>query len=112
MSVPPAVDAQLKRDSGMNLFEYSMLSRLSVPPNQALQRTRPAQLVGDTLSRLSHAVSRLEQQGPVRRRVANGESRVTELVLTEEGVAALVAAAPGHVREARRRSSTYCPASR
>jgi DNA-binding MarR family transcriptional regulator len=102
MSVPPTVDAQLKRDSGMNFFEYSMLSQLSVPPNRALQMTRLAQLVGGTLSRLSHAASRLEQQGLVRRRVVNGESRVTELVLTEEGMAALAAAAPAHVREARR----------
>lgn len=102
MSVPPAIDAQLKRDSGINFFEYSMLSQLSVPPNRALQMTRLAQLVGGTLSRLSHAASRLEQQGLVRRRVITGESRATELVLTDEGMAALVAAAPGHVREARR----------
>jgi DNA-binding MarR family transcriptional regulator len=102
MSVPPAVDAQLKRDSGLNFFEYSMLSQLSLPSNRALQMTQLAQLAGGTLSRLSHAASRLEKQGLVRRRVITGESRCTELVLTEEGMAALVAAAPGHVREARR----------
>jgi DNA-binding MarR family transcriptional regulator len=102
MSVPPAIDAQLKRDSGMNFFEYTILSQLSVPPNRALQMTRLARLAGGTLSRLSHAASRLEQQGLVRRRVVTGESRVTELILTEKGMAALVAAAPGHVREARR----------
>jgi DNA-binding MarR family transcriptional regulator len=102
MSVPPAVDAQLKRDSGLNFFEYSMLSQLSHPPNRALQMTQLATLLGGTLSRLSHAASRLEKQGLVRRRVITGESRCTELVLTEDGMAALVAAAPGHVREARR----------
>jgi len=102
MSVPPAVDAQLKRDSGLNFFEYSMLSQLSLPSNRAFQMAQLAQLVGGTLSRLSHAASRLEKQGLVRRRVITGESRCTELVLTEEGMAALVAAAPGHVREVRR----------
>lgn len=102
MSVPPAIDAQLKRDSGLNFFEYSVLSQLSLPPNRALQMTQLAQLVGGTLSRLSHAASRLENQGLVRRRVITGESRCTELVLTCEGMAMLVAAAPGHVREARR----------
>jgi DNA-binding MarR family transcriptional regulator len=101
-SVPSAVDAQLKRASGLNFFEYSMLSQLSSPPNRALQMAQLAPLVGGTLSRLSHAASRLEKQGLVRRRVITGESRCTELVLTEEGMAALVAAAPGHVREARR----------
>jgi DNA-binding MarR family transcriptional regulator len=102
MSVPPAVDAQLKRDSGLNFFEYSILSQLSSPATRALQMTQLAQLAGGTLSRLSHAASRLEKQGLVRRRVITGESRCTELVLTEEGMAALVAAAPGHVRQARR----------
>jgi DNA-binding MarR family transcriptional regulator len=102
MSVPPAVDAQLKRDSGLNFFEYSILSQLSGPPNRALQMTQLAQLAGGTLSRLSHAASRLEKQGLVRRRLVAGESRCTELVLTDEGMAVLVAAAPGHVREVRR----------
>ena len=101
-SVPPAIDAQLKRDSGLNFFEYSMLSQLSWPPDRALQMTQLAQLAGGTLSRLSHAASRLEKQGLVRRRVITGESRCTELELTEDGMAALVAAAPGHVRQARR----------
>jgi DNA-binding MarR family transcriptional regulator len=102
MSVPQAVDAQLKRDSGLNFFEYSMLSQLSASPNHTLQMTQLAQLVGGTLSRLSHAASRLEQQRLVRRRVVTGESRCTELSLTEEGMAALEAAAPGHVRQSRR----------
>ncbi len=102
MSIPPAVDAQLKRDSGLNFFEYSILSQLSAPPHRALQMTQLAQFVGGTLSRLSHAASRLEKQGLVRRRLITGESRCTELVLTDRGMAALVAAAPGHVREARR----------
>jgi DNA-binding MarR family transcriptional regulator len=99
---PPAVDAQLKRDSGLNFFEYSMLSQLSAAPTRALQMTELALLVGGTLSRLSHAANRLEEQGLVRRRVITGGPRSTELMLTENGTAALVAAAPGHVREARR----------
>src|SRR3954463_11139569 len=79
MSVPPAIDAQLKRDSGLNFFEYSMLSQLSGAPDRALQMTGLAQLVGGTLSRLSHAASRLEDQGLVRRRTVTGEVRCTEL---------------------------------
>ena len=101
-SVPPAIDAQLKCDSGLNFFEYSMLSQLSGAPDRALQMSGLAQLVGGTLSRLSHAASRLEAQGLVRRRVVTGESRCTELVLTDEGMTLLENAAPGHVREARR----------
>lgn len=102
MSVPPAIDAQLKRDSGVNFFEYSILSQLSAAPGRRLQMMRLAQMAGGTISRLSHAASRLEQRGLVRRNVLTDESRCTELALTDEGMTFLVAAAPGHVREARR----------
>lgn len=102
MSLPPAVDAQLKRDSGLNFFEYSILSQLSAPPSRRVQMSPLAQLTGGSLSRLSHAASRLEERGLVRRHVVTDEARCTELELTEEGMAFLEAAAPGHVREARR----------
>jgi DNA-binding MarR family transcriptional regulator len=102
MSVPSAIDAQLKRDSGVNFFEYSILSQLSGAPGRRLQMTRLAQMAGGTISRLSHAASRLEERGLVRRHVVTDESRCTELALTDAGMTFLVAAAPGHVREARR----------
>ena len=102
MTLPSAIDAQLKRDSGLNFFEYSVLAQLSGSPTQALQMTTLAQLAGGSLSRLSHAASRLEKQGLVRRAVQTGESRCTEMMLTDAGRAALEVAAVGHVREARR----------
>jgi DNA-binding MarR family transcriptional regulator len=103
MSLPGAIDAQLKRDSGINFFEYSILATLARPEGRAVQMSSLALLAGGSLSRLSHAVSRLERQGWVRRRVqTGGETRCTEAVLTEEGMTLLEAAAPGHVREARR----------
>lgn len=102
MTLPTAIDAQLKRDSGLNFFEYSILVALARPEERAVQMSSLAVLAGGSLSRLSHAVSRLERQGWVRRRVQTGEVRCTEAVLTEEGMAVLEAAAPGHVREARR----------
>ena len=102
MSLPPAIDAQLKRDSGLNFFEYSILSQLSAPPSRRVQMSPLAQLTGGSLSRLSHAASRLEERGLVRRHVVTDETRCTELELTDEGMTFLEAAAPGHVREARR----------
>lgn len=103
MAVPTAIDAQLKRDSGLNFFEYSILSSLSQPDEHAVQMSNLAMLAGGSLSRLSHAVSRLERQGYVKRRTNTvNESRCIEAVLTREGLDALIAAAPAHVREARR----------
>ena len=100
MTMPQAIDAQLKCDSGVNFFEYSILVALARDPG--MRMTSLAQLTGGTLSRLSHAMTRLERQGWVRREVQVGEVRCTEASLTPAGTAALEAAAPGHVREVRR----------
>jgi DNA-binding MarR family transcriptional regulator len=107
MTVPPAIDAQLKRDAGLNFFEYSILAGLSREPCGRMRMSSLALLTGGSLSRLSHAVARLEQNGLVRRRSGGPQpgaafTRCTEAFLTEQGRAALVAAAPAHVREARR----------
>ncbi|GIM89059.1 MarR family winged helix-turn-helix transcriptional regulator [Paractinoplanes toevensis] len=102
MTLPGAIDAQLKRDSGLNFFEYSILVSLERPEDHKVRMSVLAMMAGGSMSRLSHAVSRLEKQGWVRRVASDGEPRCISAELTEEGLAALVAAAPGHVREARR----------
>jgi len=102
MTLPGAIDAQLKREAGINFFEYSILVALSSAPDRAVPLSTLAPISSGSLSRLSHAVTRLERQGWVRRRLQTGESRCTEAVLTDAGEAALVEAAPNHVREARR----------
>ena len=99
MSLPPAIDAQLKRDSGLNFFEYSILVALSRAESRAVQMSHLAMLAGGSLSRLSHAVSRLERHGWVSRRAQVG---CIEAVLTPEGMAKLDESAPNHVREVRR----------
>jgi DNA-binding MarR family transcriptional regulator len=102
MTLPPAIDAQLKRDSGINFFEYSILVALARPDAHAMRLTSLALVSGGSLSRLSHAISRMEKQGWVTRKVTVAETRCTEAVLTDEGMALLESAAPGHVREVRR----------
>ena len=102
-SLPQAIDAQLKRDSGLNFFEYSILVSLERPMNRSLQMSMLALTAGGSLSRLSHAITRMEKQGWVKRRVnTGGEVRCVEAVLTEQGLELLRAAAPGHVTEIRR----------
>jgi DNA-binding MarR family transcriptional regulator len=53
-------------------------------------------------SRVSHAVARLEEAGWVRRESVPDDRRAALAVLTDEGYAALAAAAPGHVEGVRR----------
>jgi DNA-binding MarR family transcriptional regulator len=103
-ALPPAIDAQLKRDVGINFFEYTILSSLSQAPGRAVRMGNLAHLAAGSPSRLSHAVTRLEKHGWVARRVSVDatETRCVEAVLTDAGWDAVVAAAPEHVREARR----------
>jgi DNA-binding MarR family transcriptional regulator len=52
-------------------------------------------------SRLSHAITKLEARGWVGRRDCENDKRGQFADLTEEGFAALEAAAPGHVETVR-----------
>ncbi len=82
---------------------YMILATLSAVPERSMTMTDLATLVYSSLSRLSHAVARLEERGWVRRSPNPDNRRITIAVLTDEGQAALDAAAPAHVEEVRRR---------
>ncbi|NHA66939.1 winged helix-turn-helix transcriptional regulator [Phycicoccus sp. CMS6Z-2] len=101
--LPSALDAQLKRDAGLNGFEYHVLAALSDAPDHTLPLTDLAGRSRGSLSRLSHAVTRLENAGWLTRErcTGGGPSRV-EARLTAAGVEKLQDCAPGHVREVRR----------
>jgi DNA-binding MarR family transcriptional regulator len=102
MTVPASLDAQLKQDAGLNLFEYHILVELAGAPGRSRVLSELAAQTRGSLSRLSHAVSRLEAAGWVERRSCGGAGRRTEAILTAAGWRKLQLAAPGHVREARR----------
>ena len=103
MTLPPALDAQLKRDANLNAFEYQVLASLSEAPTRTLVLSNLAERSQGSLSRLSHAITRLERAGWVERRnCSDPGSRRTEARLTDDGFAKLEEIAPGHVREARR----------
>lgn len=101
-TLPAALDAQLKRDAGVNVFDYLVLAALSEAPDRTLRMSHLAALAQGSLSRLSHAVRRLEHEGWVQRRACPGDGRHTEARLTDAGWHKVVATAPEHVREARR----------
>jgi DNA-binding MarR family transcriptional regulator len=64
--------------------------------------TQLAEASSSSKSRLSHAVARLEERGWVRRTDCPTDRRGQIAQLTDEGFAALSAAAPGHVEQVRR----------
>ena len=102
IQLPSALDAQLRRDSGISHFEYAVLARLSEAPSRTLRMSTLADLTNGSLSRLSPVVTRLESQGWVTRRSCAEDGRYTEAVLTKKGFAKVVASAPGHVAAVRR----------
>jgi DNA-binding MarR family transcriptional regulator len=101
-SVFAATDAQLVRDSGLPHGYYEILVHLSEAPSRALRMTQLARASTYSKSRLSHAVARLEERGWVERRDCPTDRRGQIAQLTDEGFAALAAAAPGHVDQVRR----------
>jgi len=102
-TLPPAMDAQLKRDGGVNTYEFQVLACLAEAPEHTLGLSDLAASARGSLSRLSHALTRLERAGWVERRsCADRSARRMEARLTESGLAKLDQVAPGHVSEARR----------
>jgi DNA-binding MarR family transcriptional regulator len=96
------IDAQLQDDAGMPHAYYELLVRLSEAPERRLRMSALAEAATSSRSRLSHAVAQLEQRGWVRREACAEDRRGQVAVLTDEGFAALAAAAPGHVQAVRR----------
>ncbi|SEE72519.1 DNA-binding transcriptional regulator, MarR family [Ruania alba] len=99
--LPGALDAQLERDSDLHFFEYMVLAMLAEQDGNELQMSKLAALTNGSLSRLSHVVRRLERQNLVRRTPCPQDRRATHAVLTDDGLARVEAAAPGHVAHAR-----------
>lgn len=99
--LPRALDAQLDRDDGLTHYDYFCLAMLSEAPDRTMRMSQLASQTNATLPRLSRVMTRLEGSGLVRREPCPGDRRAANLVLTDAGWDALVAAAPGHVETVR-----------
>jgi DNA-binding MarR family transcriptional regulator len=100
--LPAALDAQLRRDAGISHFEYQVMALLSETPGRTLRMSELARMAEGSLPRLSQVVARLEQPGWVRRTPDPADGRYTLAILTDQGLAKVTEAAPGHVQEVRR----------
>lgn len=101
LQLPAVLDSQLQRDADLNLFEYLVLSWLSMAPDRQVRMSELAQLVRGSMSRLSNVVKRLEHRDFVRRVPDPENGRYTLALLTDAGWDKVVSAAPGHVRAVR-----------
>jgi DNA-binding MarR family transcriptional regulator len=96
------INRQLQRDSELSLADYHVLNALSNAPDHRLQVTDLAALIGWERSRVSHQVRRLCERGLTKRVQSEDDGRATDAVLTEEGMGAIVAAAPDHAALVRK----------
>src|SRR3712207_954135 len=95
------LDRELTRETGISHAYYEILVQLSETEGRQLRMSELADRCLSSRSRLSHAVSRLEERGWVRRQVCPEDGRGQLAVLTDAGFAALEAAAPLHVESVR-----------
>jgi DNA-binding MarR family transcriptional regulator len=96
-----ALDRDLQRGAGMPTTYYALLVELSEAPDRTMRMSDLAERLRSSRSRMSHAVARLEENGWVRRESCPTDRRGSFAVLTDEGMAALEAAAPIHVASVR-----------
>ena len=96
------LDTELQSGAGMSLSEYELLSMLSEVPDRVLRMSTLADLIVQSRSRVTHTAKRLEDRGWVRRERSAEDGRGVEILLTDEGRAAIAELAPRHVGSVRR----------
>lgn len=100
--LPGVLDAQLRRELDLTHFDYHVLATLAEAVDHSLPMTDLAHRTNASLTRLSHAVSRLEDRGLVERSPSPLDGRVTNARLTALGGDVVIVATPGHLDTVRR----------
>jgi DNA-binding MarR family transcriptional regulator len=85
----------------LSLSDYEVLVHLSEAPDGQLRAYQLSRALQWEKSRLSHHLTRMEGRGLVTRREGKTDGRGAFVVLTQEGRAAIEAAAPTHVADVR-----------
>jgi DNA-binding MarR family transcriptional regulator len=97
-----ALDRQLQVDSSIPHAYYEVLVPLSEAPCRSMRMSELAEKARSSRSRLSHAISRMEERGWVKRVDCSTDKRGQVAMLTDEGLEVVKAAAPGHVAAVRK----------
>ncbi len=96
------LERELTRDAGLSLADYEVLVALSEADRRRLRMWALADILQWSRSRLSHQVARMQNRGLVRREDCLTDARGAYATLTSAGLAAIEAAAPGHLEGVRR----------
>ncbi|MCV7133990.1 MarR family transcriptional regulator [Mycobacterium hodleri] len=101
MELPAALESDLQRTTGLTTFEYLVLANLSEADDRTLRMSELAARANSSLSRLSHVVRRLSDNGLVIKSVCADDGRVSVVELTKAGMRRVATAAPLHVAKVR-----------
>ncbi|MEM7093210.1 MAG: MarR family winged helix-turn-helix transcriptional regulator [Actinomycetota bacterium] len=99
--VNQAITDGLKDADNLTLDDYEVLVHLSEAPGRRLRMSELSDRLLHSQSRLTQRVDRLGARGYVCREKCPEDRRGTFACLTDEGFAALEAAAPFHLRDVR-----------
>ena len=99
--LPVQLERDLKASHGLTNAEYEVMVRLSESPGRRLRMSELATATQASKSRLSHQISRMEDDGLIRREECPTDRRGAYAVLSDVGWERLVAAAPAHVASVR-----------
>ncbi len=101
--LPGALETPLQQGAKLSLFEYNVLAMLSEADGEVLPMSELAARTSASLSRLSHAVKKMQARGLVARSAHAGDARVTEAAITDVGMELIRGLAPAHVESVRER---------
>ncbi|MGI5491231.1 MarR family winged helix-turn-helix transcriptional regulator [Microtetraspora malaysiensis] len=102
LALPRAVDADIVREAGLPLSEYTPLMHLSETPGRAMRMSELAAACNITLSGMTRVVTRLEKQGWVERTKCAEDGRGWNAALTDAGLTRLEQAWPEFLASVRR----------
>ena len=84
-TVPGMLDERMRAATGLSRFHFTLLETLQSRPDRQLLLSDVARAADSSLSRLSHAMARLEEAGLVERRPCDTDRRASWAVLTAAG---------------------------
>jgi len=96
------LDRELREEHEISFSEYEILVRLSEAEGGRMRMALLADAMSHSRSRVTHTVARMEKADLVQRTAAETDRRGVEAVMTDQGRAKLVEAAPTHVRGVRK----------
>jgi len=95
------LEDELRAATGLSMADYHVMVVLSEAPAHRLRMGELAGRLVFSPSRLTYQISSMVKRGLVRKQACPDDGRGQEAVLTQHGLAELVAAAPLHLKTVR-----------